>query len=354
MKKRTCAGARRSAAAGIVGTALLLSGCSTAPAAGPPSGSTTTAASPDPTPSDPTPSPAPTPEPPRPSGWLAEVTGDAGRLAILGDSFAAGEGAGDYQPAVSGGGDSCHRSLHPPAAELFAPQNIANLACSRATTGHLTAQQRLAVLDPGAGPATDPGTVPAQLEQLQGFEPTLVVLSVGGNNLDFAGILQACLLETTPCSDDPKLVAHAAEQLSALEADLVDAYASVATAVPAPVLVLPYPQLFDEPDGDCGRLSTEEQRFGRDLIDDLNAVIRSAVDTSSFPNVYYVDAVEQALAGHGACSPEPFVHAADLSGLLRAADSFTANQELLHPTDAGYRAMTAELVRWATEHPVPQ
>ncbi|MCC3302205.1 SGNH/GDSL hydrolase family protein [Arthrobacter sp. zg-Y895] len=354
MKNSACAGARRRAAAGIAGAAILLSGCSTAPAAGPPSDSTTTAAaaSPDPTPTS-SPSPTPTPEQPRPSGWLAEVTGDVGRLAILGDSFAAGEGAGDYQPAVSGVRDSCHRSLHPPAAELFAPQNIANLACSRATTGHLTAQQRLAVTDPGAGPNTDPGTVPAQLEQLRGFEPTLVVLSVGGNNLDFAGILQACLLETTPCSDDPQLAAHAAEQLSALEADLVDAYAGVAAAVSAPVLVLPYPQLFDEPGGDCGRLSTAEQRFGRDLINDLNAVIRSAVDSSSAPNIYYVDAVEQALAGHGACSPEPFVHAADVSGLLKAADSFTANQELLHPTSAGYRAMTAELVRWAAEHPVP-
>ena len=110
----------------------------------------------------------------------------------------------------------------------------------------------------------------------------------------------------------------------------------------------------EEPDGGCGRLSTAEQRFGRQLINDLNAVIRSAVDTSALPNVYYVDAVEQALSGHGACSPEPFVHAADVSGLLQAADSPTANQELLHPTRAGYRAMTAELVRWAAAHPIRQ
>ena len=308
MKNPANPGARWRIAAAVLGSAILLSACAVPPAAGPPSGSpatasttapTTTASAPEPTSA----APAPTPEPPHPSGWLAEVTGGAGRLAVLGDSFAAGEGAGDYQPALSNRRDSCHRSLHPPAAELFARQDIANLACSRATTGHLTAPQRLAALDPGGGPDTDPGTVPAQLEQLQGFEPTVVVLSVGGNNLDFAGILQACLLAVTPCSEDPQLVAHAAEQLSTLEADLVNAYASVAAAVPAPVLVLPYPQLFDEPDGDCGRLSTAEQRFGRQLINDLNAVIRSAVDTSAVPNLYYVDAVEQALAGHGACSP---------------------------------------------------
>ncbi|MCC9205204.1 SGNH/GDSL hydrolase family protein [Arthrobacter sp. zg-Y769] len=351
MKKSASRDAALRLAAGVVCATALLSGCSTAPAAGPPSGRTT-AAAPNPAPT-PTPTSTPTPEPPRPSAWLAQATGDAGRLAILGDSFAAGEGAGEYQPAVAGGGDSCHRSLHPPAAELFAPQDIANLACSRATTGHLTGPQRLAATDSGDGPAADPGTVPAQLEQLRVFDPTLVVLSVGGNNLDFAGILQACLLEATPCSDDPALGAHAAQQLATLRPDLADTYDSVAVAVSAPVLVLPYPQLFDEPDGGCGRLSPEEQRFGRDLINDLNAVIRSAVESSAAPNLYYVDAVENALAGHGACSQEPFVHAADVSGLLQAADSFTANQELLHPTYEGYRAMTAELVRWAAAHPVP-
>ncbi|UWX97789.1 SGNH/GDSL hydrolase family protein [Arthrobacter zhaoxinii] len=341
-------------AAGIAGAAVLLAGCSTPTAAGPlPNGTATasppaapgTASGPASTPAAPSP---PQPEPPLPSGWLAQITGDAGRLAILGDSFAAGEGAGDYQPAVPGRGDSCHRSLYPAGAELFAPENIANLACSRATTGHLAAQQRLEKTN-----ETGADTVPAQLEQLQGFDPTLVVLSVGGNNLDFAGILQACLLEATPCSDNPGLSAHAEAELASLLPDLVDGYDQVAAAVPAPVLVLPYPQLFDEPDSDCGRLTTEEQRFGRNLITNLNAVIRSAVDSSSAPNVYYVDAVENALAGHGACSQEPFVHAADVSGLLQAADSPTANQELLHPTYEGYRAMTRELVRWAAVHPAP-
>ena len=349
-------------AAGVLAAVAVLTACTAAPAAGPsdPAGgsstsappvTTTTAEAPPSSSASSGPPSSADPEPPSPSGWLAAVSGEAGRLAILGDSFASGEGAGSYRPAGDARRDSCHRSTYAVAAELFAPDNIANLACSRATTGHLTAPQTLAFREP-AQPGTGPGSVPPQLQQLQGFDPTLVILSVGGNNLDFAGILQACLLDAQPCTQSPALRADAAVQLAALQPALEEAYSAVGAAVAAPVLVLPYPQLFDAPDGGCGRLSAEEQGFARELVGELNTVIRAAVNNVPQANVYFVDAAEEALAGHGACSEDPYLHAANVSGLLQAADSPTANQELLHPTRQGYRAMTAAIVEWAAEHPV--
>ncbi|MDK1328303.1 SGNH/GDSL hydrolase family protein [Arthrobacter sp. zg-Y1143] len=284
-----------------------------------------------------------------PSGWLAGRSGDAGRLVLLGDSFAAGEGAGDYRPAVPGYRDSCHRSLHPVGTDLFAPENITNIACSRATTGHLEALQQLVTGDSGR----DAESVPAQLEQLQAADPTLVLLSVGGNDLDFAGLLQACLLEAQSCSENPQLREDAAEQLAGLQPALAEAYSRTAAAVTVPVLVLPYPQLFDAPQDGCGRLDPGEQAFARQLITDLNATIRSAVVASPAANIFYVDAVEGALTGHGACSRDPYVHTANVSGLLEAAGSRAADQELLHPTRDGYRAMTRELIRWADQNPAP-
>ncbi|MCC3273201.1 GDSL-type esterase/lipase family protein [Arthrobacter zhangbolii] len=349
-------------AAGVLAAVVILTACTATPAAGPsgPAGETTasglspSAAAPvspsAPVPSAPVPS-ASEPEPSRPTGWLAAVTGDTGRLAILGDSFASGEGAGSYRPAGDARRDSCHRSTYAVASELFPPDSIANLACSRATTGHLTAPQTLAFREP-TQPGAGPGSVPPQLQQLQGFDPTLVILSVGGNNLDFAGILQACLLDTRPCTENPALRADAAVQLAALQPDLEAAYSALASAVAAPVLVLPYPQLFDAPDGGCGRLSVEEQGFARELVGELNTVIRAAVNNVPQANVYFVEAAQDALDGHGACSEEPYLHAANVSGLLQAADSPTANQELLHPTRQGYRAMTDAIVEWAAAYPV--
>ena len=346
---------KRFAAGVVVAAVAMLTACAPTPAAGPePSaGSSASAvehqARPGAAPSSPSPQRSSTlgPTAAQPSGWLAAVSGDNGRLAILGDSFASGEGAGGYRPAGEARKDSCHRSRYAVASELFATENIANLACSRATTGHLAAPQQLAAVDPGS----DPGAVPPQLDQLQGVDPTLVMMSLGGNNLDFAGILQACLLDTVPCTDDPQLVLEATAQLSLLQPDLEAAYSSVADAVAAPVLVLPYPQLFDVPAGGCGRLSPTEQEFARQLVGELNAVIRSAVEGVEQANVYYVDAVEESLAGHGACSDDPYLHAANVSGLLQAADSATANQELLHPTREGYRAMTAAIINWAKDYP---
>lgn len=366
--RRNIRAQRESGPAAAAGTALFLAACSVflaacsaaapeppptdfTPTDSTPTGSTSAAPNPTAPTSDPVP---PSPDVPEPSGWLAGRSGDAGRLVLLGDSFAAGEGAGGYGPAVPGFRDSCHRSLYPVGTDLFAPQNIVNLACSRATTGHLHSRQQLVA----GGSGRDAETMPAQLEQLQGLqlqgvEPSLVVLSVGGNDLDFAGLLQACLLDTLPCSEDPQLAEGAAGQLAALQPVLADAYARVAAAVTAPVLVLPYPQLFDAPQDGCGRLDPSEQAFARRLITDLNTTIRSAVDAVPAGNVFYVDAAEGALAGHGACSPDPYLHAANVSGLLEAAGSQAADQELLHPTRDGYRAMTRELVRWAAENPAP-
>ena len=335
-------GTRRTLAA-VVGLALFFAACAAPEPASGPAGPAPESSSPG----APTPAALP-PEVPEPTGWLAAASGDTGRLVLLGDSFAAGEGAGEYRPAVEGARDSCHRSLHPVGAELVAPRNLANLACSRATTGHLQSAQRLVVTDP----VRDAATVPAQLEQLRGTDPTLVILSLGGNNLDFSGLLQACLLETQPCDEDAQLKAEAAAQLSTLQPVLVSAYESVAAAVAAPVLVLPYPQLFSGSDGGCGRLDPGEQEFARHLITELNAVIRSAVDSSAAANIYYVADVEDSLAGHGACSEVPYVHSANLSGLLEAAGSRAADQELLHPTREGYRAMTRGMIRWAADHPV--
>ncbi|MCC9195349.1 SGNH/GDSL hydrolase family protein [Arthrobacter sp. zg-Y820] len=285
---------------------------------------------------------------------LGALVGDAGRpaeVALLGDSFAAGEGAGSYQ-SVRGVADSlCHRSADALLADAAgtppSPSGTAilhNLACSRARMSSVTAAQAVE----GHGPEG----VPAQLEQLAGIRADLVLLSIGGNDLGFAGLLQACVVDTEPCGQDPALRETTRQQLLQLQAPLTDVYRTLGAATPAPVLVLPYPRLFDAGAEDCGRLTSTELAFGLEITDALNSTIERSVQAANLPNVRYVNALEDSFAGRGACSPDPLVNTARFGPLLNAATSVPASQEVLHPTQEGYRVLTRDLLRWLEENPM--
>ena len=298
---------------------------------------------------------------------LAAVLGNPGkpvRIALLGDSFASGEGAGSYLP-VDGVADSlCHRSAEAlfagvpdsaaddggpgsgRAAALRQPEApvIFNLACSRAETASLGSAQQVA--------GHEPAGVPAQLDELAGLRPDLVLLYVGGNDLGFADLLQACLLDAEPCSSDPALHADLAANLTRLQGSLGELYREVEAAAAAPVLVLPYPRLFDPGAEDCGRLSPEELDFGLGVTDALNNVLEQSVHAAARPGVRYVEALEESFAGRGACSGDALVNTARMGALLEAAGSESASLEVLHPTAEGYRVMSADLLAWLESHPL--
>lgn len=337
-------------AAGVLGAAVVLTACSGTPAVGPTrSGPTSGPASrSESAPPSETPLATPSgPPAPVPSGWLAEAIAGPGPVVLLGDSFASGEGAGRYQPVDGVSGSLCHRSQYAVASSLVEPGGLANLACSRALTSNLDNQQQVG---PEAG-----ATVPAQLDQLNqlGGEPSLVLVALGGNDIGFAGILQACLLEKEPCSSDAGLRTATTDRISSLEATLTGLYERLGQRVQAPVLVLPYPQLFDEPQTDCGRLSIAEQAYGRELVKELDTTIERAVAAARQPNVRYVESMQEALAGHGACSAVSYVNGAGAVGLLGAAGSVADSLEILHPTRDGYQAMTNALTTWAAENTLP-
>ncbi|MBO0896164.1 SGNH/GDSL hydrolase family protein [Arthrobacter sp. zg-ZUI10] len=331
---------------GLLLAGTLLAGCSTGPAidGGTPSAASSAAeaaAAPD--------AAAPDAAAADTGERLAALLGNTGGPAdvvLLGDSFAAGEGAGSYQP-VEGVADSlCHRSA---AGLLSAAGNstvIHNAACSRARISALGSAQQMQ--DHGnAG-------VPAQLDQLRGVRPDLVLLYIGGNDAGFAELLQACIVEDTSCAGDAVLRQATKQALRDLRAPLTQLYTELG-ASGAPVLVLPYPRLFDaaqNPGQDaCGRLTPEELSFGLDITDALNSTIEQSVAAAGLPNVRYVDALEDSFAGRGACSADPLVVTARLGPLLNAAASVSAAQEVLHPTEEGYRVLTGDLLQWMEDHP---
>jgi len=212
----------------------------------------------------------------------------------LGDSYAAGQGAGSYLDT------ECFLSSNSYAADADASKAVRlaeNAACSGATT-----------LDVAAN----------QLDRLnQGI--TLVTITAGGNDINSTAVLVAC--STAPSSlECANALALATGMISQVEGRLVALVEAVREEAPKARIVLTgYPYLFDP----ANARTPEEAAFmtaANDATTALNAAIASAALASG---AEYVDVTEE-FGGHAANSIDPWINPS-------GPDSF-------HPNAAGYRA----------------
>ncbi|TFC48892.1 SGNH/GDSL hydrolase family protein [Cryobacterium sp. TMT1-21] len=222
----------------------------------------------------------------------AAPTAPVSKYVALGDSYAAGQGGGGYL-------DGCLQSPNGYPALLDAVKGInllRNVSCSSAKTTDVTATQ-LSALNRGT---------------------TLVTLTVGGNDLNVAGIAAVCVsADAMTCSN---AITTAGSLLGALAASLADTYAQIDAAAPkAHTIVTGYPYLFEPSTTD----PLINQLNGATLL--LNQNIQGAVAQAQAAgaDIEYVD-VAQAFSGHGIGSTDPWIQ-------MAGPDAF-------HPTPAGYLA----------------
>jgi len=210
----------------------------------------------------------------------------------LGDSFAAGQGGGTYL-------NTCNQTAAGYPALLDAERRIKllrNLTCAGSETRDVLRDQSDALI--------------------RGVK--LITLTVGGNDLDFAGLGAACAADfaSPACA---AAVAARVDQLPKLERKLRSTYCAVASRAPrATILVAGYPAMVGfEP------VLSATARF--------NATIRSAVEgvAKKGVDIRYVDVMTPFL-GHGLESPDSWF-------VRHGVDA-------LHPTPAGYRAYEAALL----------
>ena len=238
-------------------------------------------------------SPAPTPVPRAEDMPPMTLTGDT-RYVALGDSFAAGMGAGDDH-----GG--CARSAESSYAAVFAADAgvrlLHNAACAGKTTDDLVNQQ---------------------LWALNG-DVNLVSVSVGGNDLGVAALATACAPGPTPdCKAD---FTAAVDTIGKLTDKLSATYQAIAEAAPnARIVVTGYPLLFELP-------ATSNPEFATTAAVNtataaLNADAESAVvrQQERGVQIWYVPV---SFTNHGVGSSKPWVN-------TKGAASY-------HPTAAGYR-----------------
>jgi len=221
----------------------------------------------------------------------------------LGDSFAAGQGAGSYLDT------SCLRSADSYPADAVAKKSVRlaiNAACQGATTEEVVA---------------------TQLERLN-KSIAVVTITAGGNNLDTTGLLAVCTVDQIACvqglQSRSTALAEAATGTGPLYQGLASMIREVKAKAPdARVYVTGYPLLFDSPAPGSLEASVNS------LTQGLNAVIARA---AIYEGAQYVD-VSGAFLGHGIGSAAPWIN---FSLPLANPDNF-------HPNATGYRAYYSAL-----------
>ena len=221
------------------------------------------------------------------------------RYVALGDSYAAGTGAGDGGSARSG----CARSADAyPAqwARHHATASFTAVTCDGATTS---------------------GVISGQLAALSA-RTSLVSITIGGNDAGFSHVMKTCVLEfwDSACQD---AVASADAFIAGTLPGRLDATlrAIRARAPSARVVVVGYPDLYDlSRSADCIGLSTAK----RTALDQGADALDRALSAAAARNGDVFADVRPGFAGHEICDSASWLN----SVTFPFGDSY-------HPTTAG-------------------
>ena len=291
------------------------------------------------------------------------------RLLAIGDSFISGEGAAEFLPGTNVvGGDDQNECRRAPTAYPYLlgaeyGYGVVSVACSGARVRDLTRCGQMA--DRGERECRDDldawsserGTlgddIAGRLPQLANFTDDeferfdAVIVSIGGNDVGFSDIVQACLLPDECSVLEPRLLAEVDELGdTAQQDDLVDLYGLLRGLVgdDTPIVVVPYPRLLDG-DDPCGvGLSADEHVFVADFIDHLAAEIRSAAASAG---VHVFEGVLDAFDGIQLCDDPAGANHLRLDPprgdwTLRYLPNKLVHNSM-HPNERGHAAIAAEL-----------
>jgi lysophospholipase L1-like esterase len=218
----------------------------------------------------------------------------------LGDSYSAGNGAGNYD-SNSG---NCHRSFsaYPYLwKNAHAPASFTDNACSGAVTGD--------VLN----------------NQLGGLNSTtgLVSITIGGNDVGFADVMTDCVVGSdTDCINDVNAAENAARTVLPAKLDAV--YNAIRSHAPnARVVVLGYPHMYKLNTFCIGLDSTKHAK-----IDEGADVLDSVIASRAAAHGFVWGDVRSTFNGHELCSGDNYLHDIVIS----------PSWESYHPTALGHSA----------------
>ncbi len=280
----------------------------------------------------------------------------------LGDSFSSGEGNPSFLPGTDTKSDQCHRS----SAAYGSREYYQNLLPKIPTLHFLFVACSGAVIDNirdvdskvqyPHGLPIDRQVQITQVDKYQ-LDPSQYVryisLTAGGNNANFPGILEYCILThlsgPSPCLNkakqldeyDPSTGTYGV--LNTLHVELRSLYQRLLEAAPdADIFVLDYPRLFNTGDGIDGCLINPQARSKLDELESkVDATIKSAA-TSSLPGGSRLHFVElnsgsSEFNEHNLCRPVQNQNRPWING-LKVPTVYTA-----HPDGRGHAWMERQL-----------
>lgn len=308
-----------------------------------------------------------------PFGTLSGLLGSARNIAVVGDSYASGEGIRDYTAGTDGDGNNCHRSDKAYGPLLAGTKNTTMIACSGAVTANFYDQQ-----------SSGDEKVAPQLQTLRGLatdseSPDAVFVSIGGNDIEFGPKAVSCILLSSCGSFD---LQREASRIADVGNDLRRVYRDVNRAVNddeargerggkyAPIVVVPYPRITptdpiatpdklgrDDPYAGCQfGIRAQEVSYFNDVLDALNRQIELAVASlqkERIPVYYARDVITAFQPNHTVCDgTESYAVFESTTGGMAANVAGIADQkELLHPNANGHQAMARSISAWASSTP---
>lgn len=293
------------------------------------------------------------------NGQTPEEQATNGDYVALGDSYSSGEGAGDYiddtDDSKSWGfwaddyENMCHRSANAytatTAASLgFDSDSYSSHACSGSVMVDYYSPNHKGDEAQGEGPQGD---------AVRDKKPSLVTISMGGNDFGFGEVLGSCIqsdcFENPGEIDDKKAEIYqkiygvkpgeTVDYQNPPKDSLLKLYQDMrADAGPdARLLIVGYPQLFPDEDkitnGGDSFISPAEQGRLNDIGAYVNSQLAAATDNSP-SSVEFVD-VTDALKGHEVGTDDPWINDLDLG---RGGPAGTS-QESFHPKATGNNAI---------------
>ncbi len=231
------------------------------------------------------------------SGTAVASAASSVHYVALGDSYSSGVGAGNYSDGSCDESSNAYPVLW---ANHNAPASFANETCSGATTSSVISGQLGALTS----------------------STTLVSITVGGNDVGFASVMETCVLGSTSTCVSAIDQAESEAQTT-LPGSLNTVFADIKADAPnAKVVVLDYPQFYDlSKSSSCIGLSTTDRTDLNQGSSVLDGVIQAAAarygDTFVDVNPYFV--------GHQICDSNSYLHSVNFLDL----------DESYHPTSSG-------------------
>lgn len=283
-----------------------------------------------------------------------------GTVLVLGDSYSSGEGVGSYNEEK--GDKLCHRSQSSYGGVIGGAET-AVIACSGAVSHDI-----LRDVDHGGG---------GQLAQLaRATDPAAIFLTIGGNDIGFAGIVTECFVRD--CA--PNRAVYLTRIGGRSWADTYEKVSGVVNSKAAvaerggrliPLIVSPYPDPFwDSSRGACNTsgisaktlvalfslswtgdvgFSRDEIEAGKQILTALNGRIEASVREARDQGipVYFAAGTQGFATAHSICEEDSYFVRLTPATAISSNPIPARKQELFHPNAAGHEAWANALITWS-------